>query len=706
MSCRIPADSQGMRIGHAGDSPSRSRRLWFLVLLLGPAVLYLAGVAVLGDWIVDDAGISYAYARNIALGHGFVSEPGRPPVEGYSNFLWVLALVPFRLLGVFDPVVVPKMLGAACVLWALFLVQRTLRRATGQWEPGLFAALWIACAPPIVIWTASGLENGLMLLLLVQLWATAVERGRHWQARCGLITALAAMTHPEGLIYLAFALGASVAHADTAGHAGALQMEAIADGPSAHDRAPRRSRAALAVRSFASCAAGFLLLFAPFFTFRLITFGQPWPQTYYAKRGPTLFALLADLAREPAAALARVAETGRALAGDAGPWIMAVLPVAIAALAWIGRLRRPIALAAGLWVIAVGGFVVIGADWMEEFRFATGAIVALAITLAGVVFGGAAALLPNDPRRAARAGLGVAGALGLLLISGGGSRLLYFARNPTIAYGDVRDRVAERYVEYGRILGVASPSILTQDVGAVLDHGGLRVYDLGGLTEPAVTRTVLTPSPNRAEFYDWVFEEIRPTFIACRGDLKRISDYERDPRFIRDYAAIESYVEGDIVRHSPNAIRCGDFVRRDALRHASSLDALRSHNRAGSRRANPAWRIVDALNGRAGHAPSVDRLREEAMVALFEWGDHDRMAALYGAVLERRPDDEEALAGMANALDRAGRAYEARPLWMRRRDLERAKGAGADARLLQAIESRLDDARLERGAIYGRAAMH
>ena len=75
-----------------------------LVWILVPFAAYVGLVALLGDWIIDDAGISFAYARNLAEGHGLVSQPGRVPVEGFSNFLWVLACVPFLWTGAFDPI--------------------------------------------------------------------------------------------------------------------------------------------------------------------------------------------------------------------------------------------------------------------------------------------------------------------------------------------------------------------------------------------------------------------------------------------------------------------------------------------------------------------------------------------------------------------------------------------------------------------------
>ncbi len=63
-----------------------------------------------GAWQIDDAGISFAYARNLALGHGLVAQPGVIPVEGYSNPLWVFLLAAFSVVRLFDPLWTPKLL--------------------------------------------------------------------------------------------------------------------------------------------------------------------------------------------------------------------------------------------------------------------------------------------------------------------------------------------------------------------------------------------------------------------------------------------------------------------------------------------------------------------------------------------------------------------------------------------------------------------
>ena len=39
---------------------------------------------------IDDANIFFVYARNVSAGDGFVFNPGRERVEGFTSLLWVL----------------------------------------------------------------------------------------------------------------------------------------------------------------------------------------------------------------------------------------------------------------------------------------------------------------------------------------------------------------------------------------------------------------------------------------------------------------------------------------------------------------------------------------------------------------------------------------------------------------------------------------
>ena len=107
---------------------------------------------------VDDAFISFRYAKNWAMGYGLRYNLGfQPPEEGYSNFLWVAvcALVEYLEL---DITFWAPMLGFACGSLLLYLVFRTLRRDFGM---GLSVAfpitLGLGLFPPYALWSTGGL---------------------------------------------------------------------------------------------------------------------------------------------------------------------------------------------------------------------------------------------------------------------------------------------------------------------------------------------------------------------------------------------------------------------------------------------------------------------------------------------------------------------------------------------------------------------
>ena len=152
-----------------------------LLTALIPFGIYLAHSSQLGPWLVDDAAISFAYARNLVAGHGLVAQPGVEPVEGFTNLLWVLVLaVPMRL-GLFDLAVTPKLLGALGVAGSFVLGARVFSERTGRpwWLAGAGLAI-AASSTGFAIWCASGLENSLYVLVIAALaWilATPVPTG-------------------------------------------------------------------------------------------------------------------------------------------------------------------------------------------------------------------------------------------------------------------------------------------------------------------------------------------------------------------------------------------------------------------------------------------------------------------------------------------------------------------------------------------------
>ncbi len=205
-------------IGHwwawANASARRKRHLQWLVLLM---VVSVAVQAVLWTWYIEDAAISFAYARNLATGEGLVPYPAGERVEGYSNPTWVFLLAVGELLGI-DSFSGAKILGAlfgALTLPFAYLLASELRPDEDDDVP-VYAAVFLAGCSQFTIWNTSGLENSLFnFLLAVGLWRTIAElKPGRWPIG-PFAYFLLAITRPEGIMYgaaagfwaMAFSLG-------------------------------------------------------------------------------------------------------------------------------------------------------------------------------------------------------------------------------------------------------------------------------------------------------------------------------------------------------------------------------------------------------------------------------------------------------------------------------------------------------------------
>ena len=238
-------------------------------------LLFLPWLALLGwladhAWfLVDDAFISFRYARNLLEGHGLVFNPGER-VEGYSNFLWVLELA--ALWGAFGlrpehaapwlSVAFTAATLAAMLWWATRLPSLALRVLTGWMALGL-----VCSSATFATWTsAGGLETRQFTFFVVlSVVCLSLHRDRRRMlllASCSL--AAASLTRPEGPLFAAccFAWYALQRRADTGRWM------------------PEWGAAACLV---APCA----LAVAAHYLFRYGYYGEWLPNTYYAKHlGP------------------------------------------------------------------------------------------------------------------------------------------------------------------------------------------------------------------------------------------------------------------------------------------------------------------------------------------------------------------------------------------------------------------------------------
>lgn len=154
-------------------------------------------------WGVDDAYISYRYAQNLMAGNGLVFNPGQQ-VEGYSNFLYVLLIAPAFLftdgLMIYFYASLINVLAAAIASLVLY---NYIRKKTPQYA--FIAGLMFILYPPLWVWTASGMETAVVLLLqlgLIVATQTCVEdpyQRRHHLVAAGVIVLLV-LTRSDGFI--------------------------------------------------------------------------------------------------------------------------------------------------------------------------------------------------------------------------------------------------------------------------------------------------------------------------------------------------------------------------------------------------------------------------------------------------------------------------------------------------------------------------
>lgn len=247
-------------------SGSRDIR-WVIILLLFAGILSVAGWRLFWH-LTDDAYISFRYVSNSILGYGYVwNSPPFRPVEGYTNFLWVVLLdVIWRVLGVTPP----KSANYLTLLFSfstLILVSWSVLRI--KWTEQLhryrilllgLVLLAITTNRTFLAWTSSGLETAMFNFLLI-LWICFCFLVPSWGFWWGFsITSAAAcmsLTRPDGLLFLAATV-------------------LILCWPS-HRRQARRSYLERLAGAFPVLAVLIHLIW------RRATYGQWLPNTFYAK---------------------------------------------------------------------------------------------------------------------------------------------------------------------------------------------------------------------------------------------------------------------------------------------------------------------------------------------------------------------------------------------------------------------------------------
>ncbi|HYN06417.1 MAG TPA: hypothetical protein VES67_03410 [Vicinamibacterales bacterium] len=127
--------------------------------------------------VVEDAYITYRFAKHLASGLGLVWNPHEAPVEGYTNFLWLLVSAGAIKVGL-DAPRFTQVAGTLCGGATILLTYAAGRLAGWPRALAIVPALMLAVSGPFATWSGSGMETvPFTSFVLVAVFAF----GKYWQ---------------------------------------------------------------------------------------------------------------------------------------------------------------------------------------------------------------------------------------------------------------------------------------------------------------------------------------------------------------------------------------------------------------------------------------------------------------------------------------------------------------------------------------------
>ncbi len=474
-----------------------------------------------GPRTIDDAYITFRYARNILAGNGFVYNPGER-ILGTTTPLYTLLMAAESGLGgrrdassglaagFPELALLTNALADGASIWILYRLGRRL--GNGSLVGIALAALW-AVHPVSVTFAVGGMETSVFVALVLGTFAAYLD-GR-WRT-VGALAALALLTRPEALIVVAL-----------------LSTDLVLR----FFLQPGRRRELRAKDSLAD----FVIILAPWLIFATLYFGSPIPGSITAKGVAYRLAPTQALITFLRTLVVPFSGVG---SFDAGLGLLAI--AAYAALFTIGALNA-IRRDARSWplfgfvVVYIGAYIV-----ANPLVFRWYVVPPLPMFLLGIALGWRAiASTFKQPRAAgalfaAGAIVAVASAIGGWWISDHGSS----APSPRMAY----IKLELTYLEAAeKLKGQANRQTLIAagDIGAIGYATGARIYDTLGLITPDARRYYPLPPEAIVPGLPYAIPaqlilDAQPDFVVIVEGYGR-NTFLRDPDFLARYELIETF---------------------------------------------------------------------------------------------------------------------------------------------------------------------
>ncbi len=138
--------------------------LSFLAVI--PIILvYTTICLIFFEFTVDDAFISFRYAENFTAGQNLVWNINFSPVEGYTNFLWIIILSLIKSFGI-SIVLSSKLLGIISGFLTIIIMQKVFRLFSFGNSYYLSSMPVIFITPLLSLHSVSGLETAFFTLLI------------------------------------------------------------------------------------------------------------------------------------------------------------------------------------------------------------------------------------------------------------------------------------------------------------------------------------------------------------------------------------------------------------------------------------------------------------------------------------------------------------------------------------------------------------
>jgi len=129
----------------------------------------------------EDAFITFRYVKHLLQGYGLVFNIGQAPIEGYSNFLWLLCVAITQLVFNINVIYVSLILSVLFTLITVILLIQFYPHKENSFRIKFVITICILLNPLWLYWTYSGMETALFSFLITLTILVAMRVSDSWK---------------------------------------------------------------------------------------------------------------------------------------------------------------------------------------------------------------------------------------------------------------------------------------------------------------------------------------------------------------------------------------------------------------------------------------------------------------------------------------------------------------------------------------------